>query len=80
MKNYKAVKRLINSVWTVEFKKIDNMNVEIVRYSRSDEEGYRKEKELPQGYLLENDQRIAQKLMLNGVEFNIINKQHVFSY
>ena len=60
----KATKRLITSVWTVEFEKVSDGKVKILNYSRNDSEGYEREKELPNGELIETEGRIVTHLWL----------------
>ena len=90
----KATKRLIDSVWTVEYNVIDNDFVEIISYSREDKEGYEKENILPQCSVIEDDKRNFIGLMVKDVptflgwvnlqngdhDYAVVNPKHVFSY
>jgi hypothetical protein len=90
-KIYKGVQRLINAVWTVEFIPTRD-GIFIVKYSRKDEEGYDKEKDLPQTVLIEDDKRTVTGIQIsdpkpasfqdnqNSDTFTVINPDHVFSY
>jgi len=87
----KATKRIINNVWTIEYKIIGD-RAKIIKYSRDDEEGYEREKELPMGEIKEGEDRIADKLVIwdnwgpnwkiqdPDKIYDIINKKHIFSY
>ena len=87
----KGVKRLINSVWTVEFVPTRD-GVVIIKYDRKDPEGYDREKELPQANLLEDDSRTVTGLVIsdpksasfqdnkNTDTFEVLNPKHIFSY
>ena len=89
----KATKRLITTVWTVEYSIISEGKVEIVSYAPDDPEGYQREKELPQGELQETENRIVTHLWLKPYKSNewvnkdnvteiyeVVNPQHIFSY
>jgi hypothetical protein len=90
-KIYKGVKRLINSVWTVEFIPTHD-GVFIVSNTRTDPEGVEREKELHQADLIEDDKRDVHGLKLadpksasfnpdeNVDEFDVINPDYIFSY
>jgi hypothetical protein len=75
----KAIKRLINSVWTVTAD-ISGNTATIKAYSRDDEDGYRLEHSLPQGTLIEGEGRIVEGLEIDGETYTVNNPQHVFSY
>ncbi len=90
----KATHRLIDSVWTVEFNEVSPTEVEIIRYSREDPEGYYRERELPQCTVVEAEGRIFTELMMrdkfhpfgwvNGDNcdrtYKVVNPKHVFDY
>jgi hypothetical protein len=91
----KATKRLIDSVWTIEYEILESGEAEILRYSRDDVEGYEKEKELPLGHIVEDEQRTAVMLILSPYKpfqyladatdfqaktYMIANQKHIFSY
>lgn len=80
MKNLKAVKRIIGSVWTVEYKLVDKDKVEIIKYTREDEEGYRREDQLPTGFMTETEERIVVNLVVAGTAYTIVNPKHIFDY
>ncbi|THV60740.1 hypothetical protein [Chryseobacterium candidae] len=94
MKSMKATKRLIDAVWTVEYEKISEKKVKIINYSRTDPEGYEKEKQLPQCHLVETEGRIVTHLLLkpykaydlwvsekNATEiYEVENPKFIFSY
>ena len=90
----KATERLINSVWTVEYNEVSPTEVEIVKFSRDDQEGYDKERELPQFLLIEESGRIVTKLLIRDKykpfewvnegncdrEYKVVNPKHIFSF
>jgi hypothetical protein len=90
----KATKRLIDSVWTVEFHQVSETEVEILKYSREDPEGYEHERELPQCRIVENADRTAVALLIRDKfdsftwcdesncnhRFIIKNPKHIFDY
>lgn len=90
----KATKRLITSVWTVEFEKVSEGKVKILNYSRNDPEGYEREKELPNGELIETEGRIVTHLWLKPYQdfdlwvneknvteiYEVVNPKSIFSY
>ena len=90
----KATKRLIDSVWTVEFNILNENEVEILKYSREDPEGYEKERELPQHRLVEDENRTAVELLIRDKydafewvneencdhRYKVTNPKHIFDY
>ncbi len=82
----KATHRLIDSVWTVQFTLNDNGTATIHSYNRQDPEGYERERQLPKGWLKEDDDRTVTALVLKesgdaeGVEYPVTNPKHVFDY
>lgn len=85
-----ATERLIDSVWTLSFKWVDN-KVEIIGYDRDSEVGYKHEKDLNQVQLVEDENRIVTAVKIKKYEpfcrnfdnahtFEVVNPQHVFSY
>jgi len=91
----KATKRLIDSVWTVEYNIVGENEVEIIKYSRDDEDGYVNEANYPQCTIFEDDKRTAIELLIrnkyeqfgsfvNKVNcdkcYKIINPKHIFNY
>lgn len=89
----KATKRLIDSVWTLEYEVISPTEAEIIRYSREDMDGYRLERELPQCAIVQNEERIANKILIRKYEpfswvdeknadaiYTVINPKHIFDY
>lgn len=88
----KAVHRIIDSVWTVEYIQISESAVCILKYDRKDSEGYEREKELDHGRVVEDDNRTVKGLKIsdplksswdepeNTRLLNVVNPQHVFSY
>ena len=88
----KATKRIINNVWTIEYKIIGD-RAKIIKYSRDDEEGYEREKELSTGIIRQDKDRTAQELHIWNESrpsywykedpdkiYDIINKKHIFDY
>lgn len=80
MKNLKAIHRIISSVWTIEYKHVTSTEVEIIRYSRDDDDGYTFEMELPEGDIIENPDRIVIGIEVSNQEFIVTNPKHIFSY
>lgn len=95
MKTIKATQRLIDSVWTVTFRHVDESTVEILSYNREDEEGYDNERVLSRCRLIEDDKRIVNSLAIqpykgsnslaiirdaDTIIYKVVNPKHVFSY
>jgi hypothetical protein len=91
----KATERMINSVWTVEYEIVSEGKVKILAYNRDDEEGYKREKELPRCKVIEDRVRNVKGLRISPVQpfsymsieqddnseyFEVVNVQHIFSY
>lgn len=90
----KATHRLIDSVWTLEYEVISETEIKILNFSRDDEEGYKKEKQLPQCSIIEDNERTVTEVMIRNTfdpfnwvnrdncdhVYKVINPQHVFSY
>ena len=89
----KATNRIMDSVWTIEYNIINDEKVELIRYSRDDEEGYEREKELSTGIIRQDKDRTAQELHIWNESrpsywykedpdkiYDIINKKHIFDY
>ena len=93
MRSYKIeliTNRIIDSVWTI-LAKIDEETgtAVILDYSRQNHSGYYHESNLRNGDLVENDDRIVQKLNIvdeknnlgNVIQvYEVLNKKHVFDY
>lgn len=87
-----ATQRLINSVWTVGYKVINENKVEILSYSRENPIGYKQEKTLNRGGLIETDKRIVTHLIIepyepfkswvngSGKKYEVINPKYIFDY
>lgn len=76
----KASHRLIDSVWTVTFRKISDRSVEVFAYNREDEDGYKFEGLLPKVDMIEDDARVLTGLEINGTVYTVENQKHIFSY
>lgn len=89
----KATKRLISSVWTLEYEITEEGKMRIQNYSRKDPEGYERESELQQCTLIETDDRIVVEVLLRPFEpfgwvnvenatqrYEVENPKHIFSY
>ena len=78
----KAVNRIIDSVWTIEYELVpENPNaIKLLRYSRNDPEGYEREHELPKGRLVESPHRLVVAAEIGGLGYDVENKKHVFDY
>lgn len=79
-RTFKAVKCLISSVWTLEYRQTEPGKVEIVRYSRDDDEGYQRKHELPSVRLVEDDHRTVLRAIIGGVDHEVTNPQYIFDY
>lgn len=93
MATLKATQRLIDSVWTLEYNHLPNGKIEVIKYSREDEEGYKKEKSLPRLSNVEGDGRILTGVYLEPYEpykywadkktatlYEVENPAFIFSY
>jgi hypothetical protein len=80
MKTQKATQRLIDAVWTLEFRQVEKDKVEIVRYSRNDPEGYEREHQLPRMKKNEDEARNIVSVEIKGKTYQVTNPQYVFSY
>ena len=93
MRSYKIeliTNRLIDSVWTITAKIDEETGTAVILdYSRQNESGYDRENDLRNGDLVENDERIVQKLNIVAgshwsVEvvkvYEVLNKKHIFDY
>ncbi len=80
IKTEKAVKRIINSVWTITFIRTSETEIEVLRYSREDRDGYEREHELPKGRLEEDNDRTVIGAFIDGQKFTVKNQRHIFSY
>lgn len=91
---YLAVKRLIDSVWTVKFLFLKE-GIRIISYSRENPDGYKNENQLPKADIVEDEKRVAiaiqlyrpetrllesdKEIYLYG-EYRVLNPQYIFSY
>lgn len=90
----KATNRLIDTVWTVEFNVISDTEVEILKFTRTDPEGYEKERQLPQCAIIEGDKRTFVSLLVRDEfksfervnkdncdhQYTVINPRYIFNY
>ncbi|WP_396146039.1 hypothetical protein [Flavobacterium sp.] len=90
----KATKRLIDSVWTLEYEIVNENCIKILHYDNQDAEGYQKEKQLPRCELEETKDRTVTVVWIkpyvpfeytmvkdhNARKYEVINPQFVFSY
>ena len=90
----KATKRLIDSVWTLEYNIVSDTEIEVIKFSRNDPEGYEKEYELPQCSIIEGDRRVMTNVLIRDNfkafdwvdkdncdrEYKVINPKYVFDY
>ena len=78
----KAIHRIINSVWTLEYEPVSESEVKLLRFSRDDKEGYERERELPKGDVVESSygKRTVIGITVEGKEYKVINPQYAFSY
>ena len=53
----KATTRLIDSVWTISYIELPDNKAKVIAYNREDEEGYRKERQLPQCTVIEDEKK-----------------------
>lgn len=90
----KATKRLIDSVWTLEYEFVPGGGIKILNYNREDPEGYEKEDELPQCQIIEDDHRTVTDVLIrnkykpfDGVNkdncdwnVKVVNPKYIFDY
>jgi hypothetical protein len=76
----KACHRLIDSVWTVTFRRVSDFSVEVLAYNREDDDGYKYESVMPHGRLIEDDSRTVTGIKINGDEYTVENPKHIFKY
>jgi len=77
----RATKRLLDSVWTIEFVINNDDTVTIARYDRTNAIGYEQERNLPSVRLVEDSKRNVIAISLNDdIELPVENVQNVFSY
>jgi len=90
----KATHRLIDSVWTVEYEVLNETEIEVIKFTRNDPDGYEKERELPQCSVIEDDCRNFIGLLVRDKfnvfdwvdydncdrEYEVKNVKYVFSY
>ena len=76
---YLAIRRLIDSVWTLEFTITDN-SIEIVSYSRDNSLGYKHEKTLPRCRLLYDEDRIVWGAFVGNQKYVVSNPKFLFDY
>ena len=86
-----AVQRMIDSVWTIEFKRVPG-GVEILRYSRDIDEGYEHEDTLSVGVINEDEERTVLSITFYPPKtrrsergqpkevLKVLNPKHVFDY
>ncbi len=58
----KATKRLIRTIWTIEYEIVSEGKAKILNFSSLDEEGYKREEELPQFEMQEVNDGVLQLL------------------
>ena len=88
-----AIDRIMDSVWVIRGRFLENGKVYISRYSRDDREAYETEREHPMGYLIESDEGrtvVGLARYAKGTswfdrgdpdeEFFVSNPKHVFDY
>jgi hypothetical protein len=90
----KATNRIMNSVWILAYKELDPDTIEIVGYTRDDDEGYDRERELPKCRIIEDlDRKITNVLIKDKFVqwepitdktadhiYYVSNPKHVFDY
>lgn len=76
----KASNRLLDSVWTMTFRQVSDFSVEILAYSRDDDDGYKYEHLMPSVFVMEDDDRNITHIEINGYMFAVENPKYIFSY
>lgn len=90
----KATKRLIDTVWTLEYEIVDENCIKILSYTNQDKEGYEKEKQLPRCELEETKDRIVTGVWIKSFvpfeytmvkdkkakKYQVTNPRFVFNY
>ena len=74
----KATERINETIWTIEYEEISSSEVRVLRYTPRDMEGYKKEKNLPQCHIIENEDRKIIGLLIrdNYNEFKQVNAEN----
>ncbi len=89
-----ATKTLIDSVWTIGYRRVSPTEVEILSYGRQNPIGYEQQKKLDLGCLIEDGSRRVYELRLADYKafdlwatpenqrevLTVVNPAHVFSY
>lgn len=60
----KATRRIMDAVWTLEYRVEDHENITVLSYDHKDREGYDKERELPDVQLVEDANRVVREVWL----------------
>lgn len=76
----KASHRILDSVWTMTFRKVGPNQVEILAFNREDDDGYQFERMMPRLQVNEGAGRIVESIEICGQRFDVENQKHVFSY
>lgn len=78
--NY-ATLRLLDSVWTMVYVKLENGKAHVIAYDRDNLVGYTLEKELPKLETKENPEgRVLTHIVVDGETLEIENKGYIFGY
>ena len=86
----KAIQRIIDTVWTLDFEIINEKEVKIKSLCNQNPEGYKAEKQLPSFSLIEGAGRVVEGVRIaqvgdgaafaNGTHHKVSNPQFIFSY
>ena len=76
----KASHRLLDSVWTVTFRKVSDFSVEVFAYKRDDQDGYDYEALIPTLEPIENENRFLTHIVVNDETFVVENQKYIFNY
>lgn len=89
-----ATERLIDSVWTISYRIVDEVKseIEILSYDRENPIGYEQEKTLDRLNIIEGEGRIVTSIIVEPYEpfkywasnygkiYNVVNPKYIFSY
>lgn len=79
---YIAVEEIIESVWTLRYRRVSDYSIEVVSYSRNDRDGYKNTSRHAQVKLIESQdgKRTLVGAVINGVRNSVVNPGYIFSF
>lgn len=77
----KACIQVNNNVWTLTYTENKNGTISINNFDQGDNDGYMFRENLGiLDYIKETEGRIVDKVSINGQEYDVDNKQNVYTY